>query len=90
MRSPKWLAAVRQLECCVICGRYGVQAAHMNEGKGMGYKVADCLTFAACPECHHEIDNGPHLTLEERRERARWATIKTITELFTRGLIDAI
>lgn len=33
-RSSRWLAAVRSLECCVLCGRYGVQAAHRNEGKG--------------------------------------------------------
>lgn len=90
MRSAKWLAAVRQLECCVICGRYGVQAAHRNQGKGMGMKVCDALTFAACPDCHFEIDNGAELTREERREMIDAAIIKTIEALFTRGLIDAI
>ena len=43
-RSKEWLAAVRKLDCCVRCGRYGVQAAHMNQGKGMGMKQHDCLT----------------------------------------------
>ena len=36
VRSPKWLQAVRELEYCVLCGAYGVQAAHRNEGKGAG------------------------------------------------------
>ena len=43
-RSSRWLAAVRSIESCVLCGRYGVQAAHRNEGKGMARKVDDCLT----------------------------------------------
>lgn len=42
-RSKKWLQAVRDIEFCVLCGRYGVQAAHRNEGKGVGIKVDDSL-----------------------------------------------
>lgn len=90
MRSAKWLAAVRQIECCVICGRYGVQAAHRNQGKGIGFKVCDAWTAALCPNCHHEIDNGPDLSREERREMIDTAILKTIEQLFTRGLIDAV
>lgn len=90
MRSAKWLAAVRQLECCVICGRYGVQAAHRNEGKGMGMKVCDALTAAVCPACHHEIDNGAEMSRDERRAVIDAAIIRTIEQLFTRGMIDAV
>ncbi len=86
-RSARWLEAVRSLECCVQCGRYGVQAAHRNEGKGMAKKVDDCLTAALCPDCHHAIDNGSGLTREERRQRMDAAILETISQLARRGLI---
>lgn len=86
-RSEKWLQAVRSIECCVLCGRYGVQAAHRNEGKGTGRKVDDCLTAALCPECHHEIDNGKELSREERRAMIDKAICLTVAELARRGLI---
>lgn len=35
-RSKNWLAAVGQIEQCVLCGRWGTQVAHRNELKGMG------------------------------------------------------
>lgn len=47
-RSKKWLAAVGQIEQCVLCGWWGTQVAHMNEGKGMGMKTDDCATAAIC------------------------------------------
>lgn len=37
-RSKNWLAAVGQIEQCVLCGRWGTQVAHRNELKGMGLK----------------------------------------------------
>lgn len=42
-RSKKWLASVGQIEQCVLCGRWGTQVAHMNEGKGMGMKTMTAL-----------------------------------------------
>lgn len=86
-KSEKWKNAVRSLECCVICGKYGVQVAHRNQGKGMGLKADDCLTAALCPECHYEIDNGKKYTREERRELMDNAILKTITELVRCGII---
>lgn len=86
-RSPEWLAAVRKLDYCVRCGRYGVQAAHMNEGKCMGMKQHDCLTAALCPECHAEIDNGRRYTKDERREAMRDAVLATVVEMAKSGLI---
>lgn len=38
-RSRKWLAAVAQIEQCVLCGAWGTQVAHRNEGKGTGLKT---------------------------------------------------
>lgn len=86
-RSARWLSAVRSLENCVLCGSYGVQAAHRNEGKGMGQKVDDCLTAALCVACHTEIDNGPNMTLEERRQMMDKAILKTVAALARRGLL---
>lgn len=86
-RSKEWLDAVRSLEFCVLCGTYGVQAAHRNEGKGMGQKVDDCLTAALCPACHHEIDNGAHLTRDERRAMMDRAIVLTLRELTRRGVV---
>lgn len=86
-RSKKWLAAVRSLDQCVMCSAWGVQAAHRNQGKGMGVKVDDCLTAALCPACHAEIDNGASLTREERRAQLDHAILLTVAELARRGQI---
>lgn len=87
MNNPKWLAAVRDLESCVLCGKWGVEAAHRNQGKGMGAKVADCLTAALCRECHHEIDQGKTLTRDERRARMDHAILMTVERLVERGKV---
>ncbi|EDT5580306.1 TPA: hypothetical protein LT061_004982 [Salmonella enterica subsp. enterica serovar Blitta] len=89
-RSKNWLAAVGQIEQCVLCGRWGIQVAHRNELKGMGLKTDDCATAALCPECHHEIDNGSHLEKEERRRLMDKAIVLTVIELARRGLITPV
>ncbi|ELC3721260.1 DUF1364 family protein [Salmonella enterica] len=86
-RSKKWLAAVGQIEQCVLCGRWGTQVAHMNEGKGMGMKTDDCATAAICQECHHEIDNGSHLDREERRCLMNRAIVLTVIKLVRMGKV---
>lgn len=80
-RNNKWLQAVREIDCCVLCGRWGVQAAHRNEDKGIGMKADDCLTAALCPECHHQIDNGRDMSREERRAEMDRAIVLTLREL---------
>lgn len=87
-RSSEWLQAVRSLECCVLCGAYGVQAAHRNEGKGAGMKTSDCLTAALCPECHSEIDQGRHMTREERRATMNAAIVMTLEALVKAGRVE--
>ncbi|MFC0268557.1 hypothetical protein [Kushneria aurantia] len=86
-RDRKWLKAVHELDQCVLCGSWGIQAAHRNQGKGMGRKADDCLTAAICPDCHHEIDNGPGMTREQRRARLDQAIVLTVQQLARRGLI---
>ena len=88
-RSRKWLAAVHKIESCVLCGAYGVQAAHRNQGKGMSQKTDDCLTAALCPSCHSALDNGREYSRDERRSILDGAILKTISELARRGLICA-
>lgn len=83
-RSPKWLRAVASLSC-VQCGSPETQAAHRNEGKGMGIKTDDCMTAALCPACHSAIDQGASMTREERRQRMDTAILKTIGELARAG-----
>ena len=86
-RSNKWLQAVREIDCCVLCGRYGVQAAHRNEGKGIGLKVDDSLTAALCPSCHERIDNGKDLSREERRSEMDRAIVLTLQKLTREGRV---
>lgn len=88
VRSPKWLQAVRELEYCVLCGAYGVQASHRNEGKGAGMKTSDCLTAALCPECHSEIDQGKHMTREDRRATMNAAIVMTLEALVKAGRVE--
>ena len=76
-RSKKWLQAVHEIEHCVLCGAYGVQAAHRNESKGMGMKTSDCNVAAICPTCHSEIDQGKEMTREQRRAEMDRAIVLT-------------
>lgn len=89
-RSERWLKAVRELETCVLCNGYVVQAAHRNEGKGMGQKVDDCAVACLCQECHHMIDNGKDLSREERRAMMDKAIVLTIIRLARTGRIGVI
>ncbi|RON52907.1 hypothetical protein BK666_02075 [Pseudomonas frederiksbergensis] len=88
-RSRKWLAAVREISFCVLCGASGIQAAHRNVGKGMGQKTDDCLTAALCVECHTNIDNGKDMTRDERRALLDKAICETVQQLARMGLIEA-
>lgn len=90
IRSAKWLQAVRELECCVICGSYGVQAAHRNEGKGAGMKTSDCLTAALCVPCHSGIDQGRTMTREEKRALMDRAIVLTVEALVKAGKLGIV
>ena len=71
----RWVASL----ACAHCGIQGYsQAAHADEGKGMGIKSSDDTCYPACgphyvrglviPGCHWEIGTSGHLSREERRE----------------------
>jgi hypothetical protein len=89
-RNQTWLQAVRDIDYCVLCGSYGVQAAHRNEGKGMGQKMDDCASAALCQNCHHDIDNGNKLSREERRSMMDKAIVLTLIELARNGKLEVL
>ena len=90
-RSDKWLKAVREIPVCVGCHRYlPIEAAHRNEGKGLGMKTDDCATAALCHECHHEIDNGKNLTREERRDLMNRYIVLTLIQLVRMGKVKPV
>ena len=83
VRSQKLLKLVAGL-ACQNCGTdNGVQAAHTNwgGGKGRGIKADDNLVAALCLKCHYEIDQGAHLSKDERQEMWSKAHQKTVDEL---------
>lgn len=90
LRSERYLAAVRTIDSCVLCGRYGTVPAHRNEGKGTGLKVHDFLTAALCAVCHREIDQGKDLTRPERRAAIDDAIIRTLTRLILEGKVSLV
>jgi hypothetical protein len=86
-RSEAWLRAVATLPC-VICDQEGeTQAAHRDEGKGMGIKTDDCWTAALCVKCHAYYGESGAETRERKRDIMNRAILTTIAELARRGLI---
>lgn len=85
-----WCNAVHSLEMCVLCGAYGIQWSHRNEGRGMGQKSAAHMTAALCPTCHHEIDNGSKLTQSERRALMDRAIVLTHDRLIQAGKLRLV
>lgn len=66
-RSEKQRRLVASL-ACIDCEAEGMtQAAHRNEGKGMGIKACDSQLMALCHRCHSFIDQGGKLDKETRR-----------------------
>ncbi len=74
-RNKDLLAVVRRLDCvhCQTTGR--TEAAHSNQlrfGKGRGIKGSDAAIMALCRSdygqvgCHAELDQGAHMTKQER------------------------
>ena len=88
--SVPWRRAVASLPC-VLCSREGdTQAAHRNEGKGIGLKTDDCLCAALCTTCHRDIDQGANLTREQRRERMDRAILLTVQALARAGRLQTV
>ena len=84
IRSEAWLRAVASIPC-VVCGDPRTQAAHRNEGKGMGIKTHDVWAAALCQEHHVAIDSGRDMDRAERRESMDDAILLTLVALFKAG-----
>ena len=83
-RSEKLRRLVSSL-ACQKCGREGMtQCAHGNVGKGMGMKTSDATCFAACVDCHTDIDIGG-MPKEERRALEAELNLKTLRLLVENG-----
>lgn len=68
LRSEAYRRAVASLPC-KVCGIEGhSQAAHANQGKGLGIKSDDRTCFALCHDCHQQFDQGAMFDRETRRQ----------------------
>lgn len=90
-RNKKLLEAVREAPC-MNCGAQDgtICAAHSNQlrdGKGRGIKAHDYRIAALCYRCHSDLDQGSHMTKEERLNFWESAHRKTIGWLFESGHI---
>ena len=88
IRSKKLLKAVASLRCQHCGNSEGVQASHSNwaeHGKGRGIKASDIYTAALCQDCHQELDQGKHLSKDERKRLWIEAHKKTV---FTMQMLD--
>lgn len=87
-RSETLRRAVAELEC-VNCGReQNTQAAHGNQGKGMGLKVSDAKIAALCADlCHPMLDQSGSMTKAERREFEVLMIARTLVRLIERGVL---
>jgi hypothetical protein len=86
-RKEDYRRLVSMLPCSVVgcCAEPPSQAAHRNQGKGMGVKVTDAWLFSACAEHHTALDQGPTLTNEQRRQMIDTAILRTFAMLLNRG-----
>lgn len=80
-----WCNAVHELDTCSLCGAYGIEWSHRNEGKGMGMKTPPYMTAALCKDCHYRIDNGKDLSRDERRALMDKAIVITHARMIENG-----
>lgn len=92
VRSERLLSLVRQLPCGITGLQGPNQAAHSNwsvHGKGRGIKASDIYIAALCPDVHAQIDQGSHLTAEQRQAMWWQAHVATVSALVGAALWPA-
>ena len=94
MRSEDYRRLVASLPCA-ICGIEGYsQAAHADEGKGMGTKSDDSTCYPACSDrpgivgCHTTMGATGKLGKEQRRETEKTLAMRTRAKIRRMGLSD--
>jgi len=86
-----WLQAVGEIDHCVLCGsNHMLQVAHRNQNRGVGQKAPDYETARLCGDCHSALDNGRHMTREERRELMHRAIVQTHSILIEQGRLGLV
>lgn len=103
VRSEPYRRLVASLPCD-NCGTIGhSQAAHADQGKGMGVKTCDLTCYPACGPhtvfmhyserqeqgCHSRIGSSGYLTREDRREYEAEAAARTRLALIVMAQDDA-
>ena len=90
IRSKKLMEAYREIPCqnCgiadgTVCGAHSNWLAHH---KGKSIKADDSRCAALCARCHSELDQGSHMTKDERIELWTAAHERTVKELNRLGL----
>lgn len=83
-RSEKLRRIVAEMDCALCESAGPSQAAHCNQGKGMGLKASDATIFPACPACHRAVDEGG-MPREERRKLEAELNLKTLRTLLEEG-----
>jgi len=93
VRSKPLLQACRAIPCQHCgCDDGTVCAAHSNQaqhGKGKSIKASDIFVASLCYRCHSTLDQGAHLSRDERVEMWTAAHRKTVRLLLARGLWPA-
>jgi hypothetical protein len=90
VRSKKLMRAYRLIPC-QHCGRddgtvCGAHSNRMADGKGRGIKSDDNKCASLCHACHSALDQGSHLTRQQRETLHHEAHLKTVAELVRRGI----
>ena len=86
VRSEKYRRIVAALPCA-HCGQQGwIQAAHADEGKGMGIKSDDRTCYPACVQCHALLGSSGTYNREERRAFESRYGRETRAKIFKAGL----
>lgn len=91
LRSEEYRRLVAALPC-IVCGVEGrSQAAHADQGKGMGLKTDDRTVYPACgaapgrPGCHDTIGASGALSRDERRSAERLYGALTRARIISAG-----
>lgn len=86
-RNKKYRHLIASMPC-INCGLEGsTQAAHQNEGKGMGIKTSDATCIPLCFSCHNQLDQGAYMSREEKRALFWQLLGKTHIQMIEQGLL---
>ena len=84
-RDKKYLAFVRELDCCA-CGAHGPSDPHHAiSGGGVGLKPSDAVTIPLCRMCHSEFHQMGILSFQKKHGISIAAEIATCLHQYLTG-----